>query len=352
MLQKITALRHQLHSLAEPSGKEIRTKQALMDFLRENTTLEICPCGEGFYAAHREEGSAPGIAIRADYDALVLSDGSCSHRCGHDGHAAALCGAALYAEGKTFGRSIFFLFQPAEETGAGAEPCTELFEKENVGEIYGCHNLPGFPFGQVLTRPGTFACGSRGVTVRFVGKPTHAGYPELGISPAGAVGRLLCAVENLCAPENYRGMTLCTVIGAHMGEKTFGAAAAEAELWLTIRAEQNRDLEALYAALEETAEKLAQEYRLGLSLQTQDVFPATENDASCAAKVLELCGGAVLEVPMRWSEDFGQYLLKKAGAFFGIGAGTDFPGLHTETYEYPDALLEPAVAAFIRLMEG
>ena len=128
-------------------------------------------------------------------------------------------------EGQSIGHSVFLLFQGTEETGAGAALCCELFDREKVDEIYGAHNLPGFPFGAVLTRAGTFACASRGVTIHFVGKPAHAAYPETGISPAPAVGQLLVDLPALAAPEQYRGITLCTVIGAQMGEKAFGAAA-------------------------------------------------------------------------------------------------------------------------------
>ena len=246
MLQTIIALRQALHGCAELSGQEVRTKAMLMEFLKHNTTLELYSCGDGFYAAHREENpTKPAIALRGDYDALAKPDGTVFHMCGHDGHAAALCGAALMAEGQTFGRNIFFLFQPAEETGDGAAPCCELFEKEQIDEIYGAHNLPGWPLGQVTTRPDTFACASRGVTLRFTGKPTHAAYPENGISPATAVGRLLCAVAALSDPAQYSGMTLCTVIGAQMGEKAFGAAAEAAEVWLTLRGEHDTDLNKL-----------------------------------------------------------------------------------------------------------
>lgn len=349
----IEQLRHTLHAYPEISGKEEKTKALLMDFLEKHTTLTLYPCGGGFYAAHREAAPAkPSIALRADYDALAVPDGGASHLCGHDGHAAALCGAALLAEGETFGRDVFFLFQPAEETGAGAQTCVELFRRESVGEIYGAHNLPGFPLGQVTTRPGTFACASRGVILRFVGKPTHAAYPENGISPASAVGELLYALKTLSEPERYTGMTLCTVIGVNMGEKAFGAAAASAEVWLTLRAEHDRDLTALHDAILRLSENLASEHRLIFSCEMQDVFPATENTPDCAQKVLDLCGGVLLDSPMRWSEDFGHYLHHCPGAFFGIGAGETHPPLHTENYEYPDALLRPAAEAFLMLMRS
>lgn len=349
----IRALRQALHHCPEPSGQEDRTRAMLMDFLAGHTTLELHPCGAGFYAAHRETGGTkPSIALRADYDALALPGGGAAHLCGHDGHAAALCGAALSIEGETLGRDVFFLFQPAEETGAGALGCLELFQRERVDQVYGAHNLPGFPLGQVVTRPGTFACASQGVTLSFLGRPTHAAYPEYGVSPAQGVGRLLCALPGLADPACYGGMTLCTVIGGKMGERAFGTAAAQAEVWLTLRAERDEDLELLFQSILQLAGALAREYGLAFAHQVQDVFPATVNDPGCAQRVLELCGGELLKVPMRWSEDFGHYLRSCPGAFFGVGAGEGCPALHTEGYQYPDALLEPMAAAFRAILLG
>lgn len=352
-LDLILTLRQQLHQCPEISGQEVKTKALLQKFLREHTTLELHPCGEGFYCAHREVSpEKPAIALRADFDALATPDGGAAHLCGHDGHAANLCAVALMLEGKNVGRNVFLLFQPAEETGAGAYPCCELFEKESIAEIYGAHNLPGFPEGVVFIRPGTFACASRGVTLRFLGAPTHAAYPENGKNPALAVGKFLCALPEIAAPEHYTGMTLCTVIGAELGEKAFGAACAQAEVWLTLRAEHNVDLEKLRTSVLGCAKVLCEEAQLEFSYEEQDVFPATENDPACAQKVLTLCHGRTLEVPMRWSEDFGHYLLHVPGAFFGVGAGERHAPLHTKNYEYPDHLLEPTANAFMAIVRG
>ena len=135
-----------------------------------------------------------------------------------------------------------------------------------------------------------------------------------------------------------------------MGEKAFGAAAAEAEIWLTLRGEHDTDLSVLYQNVLRRASELAAEYGLTLEIACQDVFPSTENDAECAERILKICGGVLLENPMRWSEDFGHYLKKCKGAFFGIGAGIDQAPLHTENYEYPDDLLEPTMMAFWKLI--
>lgn len=231
MLDKIVALRHRLHDHPECSGSEMRTKAIIIDFLRTHTSLEINPYGDGFYAAHREaSASKPSVALRADYDALPASNGMAAHLCGHDGHTAALCGVALQLEGSAFGHNIFLLFQPAEETGQGAKGCLTLFDREQIDAIYGAHNLPGYPLGEMYTRPGTFACASLGLVISFRGTPTHAAYLQNGISPASAVGQFLCALPSLTTSPFYTGMTLCTVIGVQMGEKAFGCAASQAEI--------------------------------------------------------------------------------------------------------------------------
>lgn len=353
MLEKIRMLRAELHAAPEISGQEKLTRARLMRFISENTSLELNECGGGFYAAHREtDKERRGIAIRADFDALDTGNGTAAHLCGHDGHAAALCGAALMLEGKRFGREVFLLFQDSEESGSGASACCRLFEKESVGEIYGAHNLPGVPLGAIRSRRGVFACASKGLELRFGGAPTHAAYPELGISPAHAVGGLLCGLDGLARQHSYGGMTLCTVIGVHMGEKGFGSAAAHARVLLTLRAERDGDLAALSKAVETLARGLAQRDGLRFMFTEHDVFPATVNDESCAGKVIDICGGEYLERPMRWSEDFGHYLNRCPGAFFGIGAGVGHAPLHTAGYEYPDALLEPTAEAFMKLIEA
>lgn len=350
-LHDIQALRHQLHRCPEYSGQEYKTKALLKQFLRDHTSLQIQDCGGGFVAAHYEPNCiASGIALRADFDAVTGSDGQPAHLCGHDGHSAALCGVALALQGNTVGRNVFLLFQPAEETGEGAADCLSLFDHEQIGEIYGQHNIPERPLGQVFIRSGTFTCASRGMTLRFTGVATHAAYPELGISPASAVGQLLCALPLLCDTSQFSGITFATVIGVSMGEKAFGSAASRAEIWLTLRAEHDADLLALHTAIVAQAKELSANHRLRLDVEEQDIFSATENDPVCAQKVLVSCHGTLLDEPMRWSEDFGLYLHRCRGAFFGIGAGEQQPPLHSASYEYPDELLAPTVQSFCSLI--
>lgn len=350
-LAQIVALRRTLHSCPERAGREAQTKARLMAFLAANTSLTLHDQGLWFYAAHREGEDLPGVAFRADFDAVPTEEGA-AHLCGHDGHAAALCGLALLLEGKKLGKNVFLLFQFGEENGQGGEACCALFDRERLDEVYGAHNLPGYPLGQILTRPGTMACASCGVTVRFIGAPAHAAYPENGRSVAAAVGSLLTELPGLVSPADYRGMVLCTVIGCRMGEKAFGVSAGAAEVWLTLRAAENGDFRRLRQRVTDRARALADRDGLGCEIALQDVFPATENTPEAAEKVLSACGGVLLPSPMRWSEDFGWYLQRRPGAFFGVGAGEDCPALHTAEYVYPDELLPITAGAFYRLAQA
>lgn len=77
ILDKITELRHELHRIPEASMKEYKTKQAIMDFISDNTALEIVDRGTWFYAAKKSEASVKrgAIAFRADMDAVCGRDG-------------------------------------------------------------------------------------------------------------------------------------------------------------------------------------------------------------------------------------------------------------------------------------
>lgn len=352
MEQVIYDLRHTLFDNAEISGEEVKTKKILIDFIKKHTkNLEVVDCGEFFYVKHIEENATkPSIALRADYDALATPCGKAKHMCGHDGHSAQMCYVALMLDEAVLDRNVFLIFQPEEETGAGAKKCCKIFDLEKIDYVYGMHNLPGFKEGMVYSIHDTFALASRGVTISLIGKPTHAAYPELGINPSNAIGKLLCELDELSDSRQFEKMTLCTVIGVEMGEKAFGAAAEKADLWLTMRGELDSDLMKLYDSIIKRAKELAKEYNLEFKVDVQDEFPAVINTNECVDTLLDLEQGEFLEVPMRWSEDFGHYLHYAKGCFFGVGAGVNHPGLHTETYEYNDKIMERTAQVFMDIV--
>ena len=147
ILKTAVVLRHRLHRCAELSGQEKQTKAMLIDFLRTHTSLELHDMGAWFYAVYKaplnartESAPTRRIAFRADFDALPIEDDPAlpyasenrgvAHKCGHDGHSAALCALAAEIDRHGCRSDILFLFQHAEETGCGAPVCQKMITDE------------------------------------------------------------------------------------------------------------------------------------------------------------------------------------------------------------------------------
>ena len=338
--------------IPECSGHEIETKKYIKTFLKDNTKLEVIDYRGGIIALYNLGDFQNVIAFRADFDAVSMPGGMAAHLCGHDGHTAALLGVALELEKIKPERNVLLIFQPAEETGEGASAMADLLEEYPVSEIYGCHNLPGYSLGKVYTKFDTFACASCGMTFYIEGEPSHAAYPENGKSPIRVITELFNSIEETRDGSLFNENSFATLIGSNIGQKAFGTAAEKAEVWVTVRADSEKEFTRVRDYLEYTVRRACEREKLNYRVEIQDVFPATVNDQECVDAIIKKCQGELLNSPMRWSEDFGHFLARKyssQGAFFGIGAG-ESATLHTKDYEYPDELLEYQIEAFIKLL--
>ncbi len=367
VLEVAVPLRQLLHENPEAPEQEFKTREILKNFLRENTSLELVEHERWFYAIHREEGAKETIAFRADHDAIISEDGKAFHGCGHDGHSAILAATAMYLEGRTVGNNIVFLFQHAEENGAGAKECVALFDEVHVDRIYGLHNIPGLPLKTLCTKPGPLQCASTGMIVEVEGKQSHASEPENGINPVYALSSLVRELEPLSLfrgfgpidedPFHFKGLVLCTIVSLRVGEQgAFGVSPSRARLEMTVRAVFDEDLTALIDWIKARMEELAKEKGLKLSFDFSDTFPDTVNDEKITEhwfKVMEAAGFETLrlENPVRASEDFGAYLKKKPGCYFYVGDG-DHADVHTIEYDFPDEIIETGIKAFCALAES
>lgn len=348
-------LRLSLHEIPEPSMKEIQTKQRLMDFLRSETSLEVIDKGSWFYVKYSCPNANDTIAFRADFDAVTGADGKSRHLCGHDGHAAVLATFAKWVSDTRPDSNVILLFQPGEESGEGAKICRQLFDCESVDEIYAFHNIPGRKEGALLYRHGTFACASVGLEISLHGKPAHAAYPETGVNPADTIAELILYIKRKIS-KPHRGMVLSTVIGIDAGSDSYGVSAYEGTLRLTVRAEYAEEFSEILGDISAKVKELSEKADLIYDVKEHEAFPATENADDCvdhialAAEKHNLYSEE-LEHPFRWSEDFGWYLQTKRGAFFGIGAGENWPELHTESYEFNDNIIASALAAFQAILD-
>lgn len=360
LLPELMQLRQELHRHPELSGREYSTAERLGAYLQKYEPANLLTgLGQGAGLAAIFKGIEPGptLMFRADMDALPIAEKhhydyastqpGVSHKCGHDGHMTMVAGLAplLHKQPLKKGK-VILLMQPAEETGQGAKALLEdpQFSALAPDYIFGLHNLPGYPLGQLVLRTGTFCAASKGLRVQLQGSTSHAAEPELGISPAGALAHLLQILIKLPLQLPCTDQVWLTITHAQLGEATFGTSPGEAVLQITLRANLEEDMALLSRKVEEQLHAIADKESLQLQLSYHEVFPVTQNSQEVSAllqRAAEKTGFSVhhKEAPFRWSEDFGYYQQLAPSGFFGLGAGHEQPNLHNPAYNFPDELL-------------
>lgn len=367
-LNDLVGLRKHIHMYPELSGQEVRSAEFIADLLRSlgNASVLTGIGGNGIASIFKGEKPGPRILVRAELDALPITESDnkehrslnegLAHLCGHDGHMTILLGLGNRLNDKPpEAGEVVLLFQPAEETGQGAAAVISdpVFERIRPDYAIALHNLPKYPENTIVIKAGNFACASQGIIIQLTGRTSHAAHPEQGLSPARAVAQLIGLLEDLPNTRDYKGFVLATMIHIRMGDIAFGTSPGEAILMLTLRAAEDEDMLRMTELLREKVAIIAANEKLNLSITNTEVFPPTVNDEAISKVVRETAHKQGLKIidslePFRWSEDFGHFSAQFPSVLFGIGAGMDSPALHSPDYDFNDALLTTGVG----LMHG
>jgi amidohydrolase len=371
-IAELVALRHELHARAEPSGGEIETSCVLQGYLDNHRPDRLLTeiGGAGLAAVFEGKDPGPTVTFRAELDAVPVEEDTVaehrssrpgeSHACGHDGHMAIVAGlAARFGRRPPRSGRVVLLFQPSEETGAGAAAVLddERFESIAPDWIFALHNLPGENFGEVQIKSGPFAFGSVGLILRLVGTTSHAAYPEQGKNPAPAVAELIQTINELSDSEGSGdGIAMLTVIHARLGKAAFGTTPGEAEVMTTLRSNREEILDVLRDVVVRSAQRIAGAHDLECEHFWTDRFPVTTNHREAVAMVEAVAEAQGIGVrrmveAYRWSEDFGWFTKRFKGALFGLGAGRDMAALHSPGYDFPDDLIPIGIHLYEGLVE-
>ncbi len=361
----LNQLRRELHRQPELSGMETQTANRIAAELEQTQPDRLIRELGGFGIAAVYNGKAAGETwmFRAELDALPIFESDdlphasrvpgVSHKCGHDGHMAALIGLGRWVSAvrdRLKGR-VVLLFQPAEEIASGAYAVSgePRFQELRPDRVFAWHNLPGYPLGSVIIRDGVFASASRGLAVHLTGATSHAAHTEDGVSPLPVFAHLVNQLPRL--PQDcvrFDRAARVTLIHARLGEVAFGTSPGEAEVMATFRTHHESDMERLVERAETMIAAVSDAHGLQVKMEWRDLFPATVNDPKSAEKVRVAArerGVSIIEAeaPFPWSEDFGVFSVDVPGVLFGIGSGESCPQLHHPTYDFPDELLERSV---------
>ncbi|OCB70194.1 amidohydrolase [Flavobacterium crassostreae] len=365
-IEALSLLRKELHQYPEVSGNEKNTAQRIISFLKNYPPDEIITeVGEhGILALYKAKAAGKKLLFRSELDALPIEETNTfahrstiegvSHKCGHDGHMAILCGLAmkLYHKRPDTG-TVMLLFQPAEEDGSGA---ARVFNDPKFDYkpdfAFALHNLPGYPKHQIVIKNNTFTCAVNSMVIQLKGKTAHAGEPEKGINPTLAIAAIISKFNSAIQPDiSQSDYCLITPIYTRIGSKAYGVSAGDGEVHFTVRSNSNVQMKNVERFLENTVKELASQFQLVSSIEWIECFQANENNLQAAQHIRQAAKTNGLELlekefPFTWGEDFGLFTQQFPGAMFGLGSGLKTPALHNPDYDFPDEIITTGVATF------
>lgn len=367
MISELTDFRKELHQYPELSHEEKNTQIRLLKFaeaLRPDKIIKNIG-GHGLAFIYDSGKSGDTVLFRADMDALPIAESNdlryvsknkgVAHLCGHDGHMVILSGLAkIIDKNRPQKGKVVLLFQPAEETGEGANL---VINDKNFPEIkpdysFAFHNLPGFEKNKIVIKKGAFASASTGLIIELKGLSSHAAHPEDGNNPDKCIADLITEFNKISGSENnYKDFILTTVIHIKLGEIAFGTTPGKADFMATLRTFRNDDMQKLQLEINGIIKKICEKHKIKYKVSYTEEFPACINNDEAYDTVINAVEQngfdyENLEKPFRWSEDFGHFSIISKSAIFGIGSGKDHPQLHNENYDFPDEIIETGLSMF------
>ena len=327
-------LYRQLHEHPELSMQEHGTA-ALIQAELEQCGIDTFSCGGTGVVGVLRNGEGPVVAFRADIDALpikedtglpyastatgTLADGTevpVMHGCGHDAHAAALLAAARILAGikDRWAGTIVFLFQPGEETAAGAKAMVEdgLWAKAPKPEVvFGQHVMPGlagtvqYVHGHPMTQADSWK-------VTLQGRQSHGSQPQDSIDPIVLGAHIITRIQTIVSREVDPRRSAVVTVGTFHGGLKENIIPSSAEFTLNVRTFDETVRATVLGALRRIIKAEADASNAPQPvIEELSSFPPNSNDQQATDDVVkalrqELGEASVVKgEPVMASEDFG-----------------------------------------------
>lgn len=212
--EDIIKTRRYLHENPEVSSKEFETSKYLKKRCEDlGLIVEDVPGSTGFTALLDTGRPGKTLGIRTDLDGLAIEEDpynlkekkkvvsknpGVSHACGHDSHMtiALMAGKILKDLADEIDGKIYFIFEEAEETGAGIGPMLDHLKDKGLDAIYGNHQSPSLDVGKFSIIEGPAYAGCAGVDFDVIGKGGHGSRPDKAVNPLIATAHIITALNS------------------------------------------------------------------------------------------------------------------------------------------------------------
>lgn len=383
---KAVAWRHDFHRNPELSNHEERTAGIVAAHLRSlGLVVRTGVGGHGVYGLLRGSGPGATVALRADMDALPLTeradvpfrsavrathegrDVGVMHACGHDLHTAALMGAAEVLAGMrdSLRGNVVFIFQPAEEApprgGASAMIEQGVLDDPRVDAIFGLHT-GGTPAGTLryVAGPGNAATDTFRIVVE--GKPVGGASPWDGVDPLVVGAQILLGLQTIVSRQmDLTSGPAVISVGKFEGGERDNLIPASAEMIGTIRTYDERSRLRIHDHLHRTVEHIAAASGATAKVTIDVGYPVAINDPALVQMMLPSLEAIVGKEnvarrnPSTGGEDFARFGQKVPAMYvwFGyVSEGVDPASAspqHSDTFKADDAAVGIAMRTYAKL---
>ena len=361
---EMTQWRRTLHTHPELGFQEYKTAAFVAEKLRAwGIETHTGIGGTGVVGVIQGNQGAGGcLGLRADMDALPMQEDTGAdyqsatpgvfHGCGHDGHTTVMLGTAYaLSRNPAFQGTVNLIFQPAEETLLGGLAMMDegLFERFPCDEIYGLHNHPPMPSGQVGVRVGALlsACDLFRISIKGIGG--HAASPHRARDPIVIGSALVTAIQTIASrsidPLQTAVVSVCQ----------FNAGTAPNIIASTVRTLDRQVQADVLRRLREVCVGVGATYDCEIEFEHLQTSPPTLNKAGPVQTVIaaarEVVGEANLDPdvpPLMASEDFAYMLERVPGAYFFLGNGGAM--CHNTKFDFNDASLHVGVRMLVEIV--
>lgn len=377
--QAVIKIKQALHRHPELSMKEVQTSKLIRTVLERMDGVRILdlPVETGVVALIRGGASGKLIALRADIDGIPKKEESqdenasqnegVMHACGHDFHTASLLGAAqvLSRNRAELRGDVMLIFQPGEEITAGANALIQagVFAEHKPSALFGMHNRPDIPVGQVVAETGYRMGGKYNFNIQVHGRASHGGSPQDARDPIVCACALVTAFQTIVSrnADPLKAMVLgIESIQSTPVTTTLHQMVDDVILEGSIRAHDDALRKSALERVQQICLMLAPAYGCEAVLEIEQEVPAVYNSLQMTkiayAAAVQTVGEdhIISATPSLGCEDFAFFMQKVPSYYYWVGSGPSdpsdsavYPGWHDPGFHTNDAGIAFAAKLFI-----